>query len=106
VTIAVGLITDPHHAEAILQAGDSDLIAIAREAMANPNWSAHEACALNEDSHALLPPDYAYRLRGRDRTTSDYPPGTDVAIPLTEARQEPYTWFERSNAPDRDTHWQ
>jgi len=106
VTIAVGLITDPHHAEAILQAGDSDLIAIAREAMANPNWSAHAACALNEDSHALLPPDYAYRLRGRDRTTSDYPPGTDVAIPLTEARQEPYTWFERSNAPDRDTHWQ
>lgn len=104
MTIAVGLITDPHHAEAILQAGDSDLIAIAREAMANPNWSAHAADALHQDSHALIPPDYAYRLRARDRTTSDYPHGAAVAIPLTEARQEPYTWFERSVATDRDTH--
>jgi 2,4-dienoyl-CoA reductase-like NADH-dependent reductase (Old Yellow Enzyme family) len=103
-TIAVGLITDPHHAEAILQAGSADLIAIAREAMANPNWPASAADALNVDSRALLPPDYAYRLRGRDRTTSDYPHGTAVTIPLTNDRQEAYAWFDRTEASDRDVH--
>jgi len=102
MTIAVGLITDPHHAEAILQAGDADLIAIAREAMANPNWSAHAADALKEDSNAMIPPDYAYRLRGRDRSTSGYPRGAEVKIPLTQDRQEPYCWFERSHAPRLD----
>jgi 2,4-dienoyl-CoA reductase-like NADH-dependent reductase (Old Yellow Enzyme family) len=103
-TIAVGLITDPHHAEAILQAGSADLIAIAREAIANPNWPASAADALNADSRALLPPDYAYRLRGRDRTTSGYPHGESVTIPLTRDRQEAYAWFDRSDASDRDAH--
>ena len=102
MTIAVGLITDPHHAEAILQAGDADLIAIAREAMANPNWSAHAADALNEDSNAMIPPDYAYRLRGRDRSTSGYPRGTEVTIPLTADRRQSYSWFRRSQSPRRD----
>jgi 2,4-dienoyl-CoA reductase-like NADH-dependent reductase (Old Yellow Enzyme family) len=101
MTIAVGLITDPHHAEAILQDGDADLIAIAREAIANPNWPMHAADALSEDSRALLPADYAYRLRGRDRTISGYPHGTPVTIPLTEDRRETYSWFRRPDTPNR-----
>jgi 2,4-dienoyl-CoA reductase-like NADH-dependent reductase (Old Yellow Enzyme family) len=105
MTVAVGLITDPHHAEAILQDGDADLIAIAREAIANPNWSGHAADALNVDSRSLLPPDYAYRLLGRDRSTSGYPRGTAAKIPLTENRQESYRWFERSDARGRDAWW-
>lgn len=32
-TMAVGLITDPHHAEAILHEGDTDLVALAREVL-------------------------------------------------------------------------
>src|SRR5690348_6720531 len=37
-SMAVGLIIDPHFAEAILQKGQADLIAIAREALVNPCW--------------------------------------------------------------------
>ncbi|PWR21634.1 NADH:flavin oxidoreductase/NADH oxidase [Zavarzinia compransoris] len=42
-SIAVGLIRDATHAEEILQAGDADLIAIAREALVDPNWAAEAA---------------------------------------------------------------
>lgn len=38
-TVAVGLIVDPCQAESILRAGKADLIGIAREALANPNWA-------------------------------------------------------------------
>jgi 2,4-dienoyl-CoA reductase-like NADH-dependent reductase (Old Yellow Enzyme family) len=38
MSMAVGLIIDPEFAEAILQNGRADLIAIAREALANPCW--------------------------------------------------------------------
>jgi 2,4-dienoyl-CoA reductase-like NADH-dependent reductase (Old Yellow Enzyme family) len=41
--IAVGLITDFDQAEAILAAGDADLIAIARAALYNPRWPWHAA---------------------------------------------------------------
>jgi 2,4-dienoyl-CoA reductase-like NADH-dependent reductase (Old Yellow Enzyme family) len=46
--IAVGLITDPHQAEQILQEGDADAIAIARGLLYNPRWPWHAAAALNE----------------------------------------------------------
>jgi 2,4-dienoyl-CoA reductase-like NADH-dependent reductase (Old Yellow Enzyme family) len=38
-TIAVGLITDPDQAERILQAGDADLVALARGLLKDPNWA-------------------------------------------------------------------
>jgi 2,4-dienoyl-CoA reductase-like NADH-dependent reductase (Old Yellow Enzyme family) len=38
MSMAVGLIIDPHFAESILQKGQADLIAIGREALANANW--------------------------------------------------------------------
>src|SRR5450756_920279 len=38
-TLAVGLITDPQQAEDILQAGDADLIAIARAFLYQPRWA-------------------------------------------------------------------
>jgi 2,4-dienoyl-CoA reductase-like NADH-dependent reductase (Old Yellow Enzyme family) len=46
VTTAVGLITDPAHAEAILQAGDADLIALARAFLYQPRWGWQAAAAL------------------------------------------------------------
>ncbi|MGP9818512.1 NADH:flavin oxidoreductase/NADH oxidase [Salinarimonas sp. NSM] len=65
-TMAVGLIVDPHQAEAILQAGDADLIAIARELMADPNWPLRAAKALGlEDPYTVLPAPYAFYLRRR-----------------------------------------
>ena len=45
-TMAVGLITDPHQAEAILQAGDADLIALARAFLYKPRWAGEAAAAV------------------------------------------------------------
>jgi NADPH2 dehydrogenase len=45
-TLAVGMITDAHQAEAILQAGDADLIAIARAVLYKPRWPWEAAAAL------------------------------------------------------------
>ena len=66
-TIAVGGITEAAQAEAILQAGQADLIAIARELQWNPYWPAHAAKALGVgDDYGQLPEEIAYRLRKRD----------------------------------------
>ncbi len=37
----VGLIVDPHQAEAVLAAGDADVVALGREMLANPQWAHH-----------------------------------------------------------------
>ena len=46
-TMTVGLITDPHQAEEILQDGDADLIALARAFLYKPRWAWEAAAALN-----------------------------------------------------------
>jgi 2,4-dienoyl-CoA reductase-like NADH-dependent reductase (Old Yellow Enzyme family) len=46
LTSAVGLITEAHQAEAILQAGDADLIAMARAFLYQPRWGWQAAAAL------------------------------------------------------------
>lgn len=45
-TTAVGLITEPKQAEEILQAGDADLVAIARALLYKPRWPWEAAVAL------------------------------------------------------------
>jgi 2,4-dienoyl-CoA reductase-like NADH-dependent reductase (Old Yellow Enzyme family) len=45
-TMTVGLITDPHQAEQILQEGDADLIALARAFLYKPRWAWEAAAAL------------------------------------------------------------
>jgi 2,4-dienoyl-CoA reductase-like NADH-dependent reductase (Old Yellow Enzyme family) len=45
-TMTVGLITEPHQAEAILQSGDADLIALARAFLFKPRWAWEAAAAL------------------------------------------------------------
>ena len=60
-TIAVGLITEAQHAEAILQQGQADLIALARELLWNPNWPVHAARELGVlDYLYLLPRGYSW----------------------------------------------
>ncbi|AGT08096.1 NADH:flavin oxidoreductase/NADH oxidase [Paracoccus aminophilus] len=44
--IAVGLITEPEQAEAILGTGDADLIALGRTALYDPRWPWHAAARL------------------------------------------------------------
>jgi NADPH2 dehydrogenase len=45
-TTAVGLITEPAEAEALLQAGDADLVALARAFLYQPRWGWQAAVAL------------------------------------------------------------
>jgi 2,4-dienoyl-CoA reductase-like NADH-dependent reductase (Old Yellow Enzyme family) len=45
-TIAVGLITDPEHANAIIASGDADLVALARAMLRDPRWPWRAAAAL------------------------------------------------------------
>jgi 2,4-dienoyl-CoA reductase-like NADH-dependent reductase (Old Yellow Enzyme family) len=53
--IAVGLITEPEQAEAILAQGDADAIAIARAALYDPRWPWHAAAKLGAVIEAPKP---------------------------------------------------
>ncbi len=44
--VAVGMITEPSHAEAIIANGDADMIALARTILYDPRWPWHAAAAL------------------------------------------------------------
>jgi 2,4-dienoyl-CoA reductase-like NADH-dependent reductase (Old Yellow Enzyme family) len=48
-TAAVGLITEPQQANAIVQDGEADLIALARELLRNPHWPLTAAHALHQE---------------------------------------------------------
>ncbi|MCJ2182276.1 NADH:flavin oxidoreductase/NADH oxidase [Novosphingobium sp. 1949] len=50
--IAVGLITEPEQAEAIVATGDADMVAIARTVLYDPRWPWHAAAALGAQVHA------------------------------------------------------
>ena len=54
--IAVGLITEPKHAEAVLQEGTADLVALARGVLYDPRWPWHAAAELG--AQAIAPPQY------------------------------------------------
>jgi 2,4-dienoyl-CoA reductase-like NADH-dependent reductase (Old Yellow Enzyme family) len=56
-TIALGLITDPVQAEAIVASGDADLVCMARAFLWNPRWPWHAAAQLA--GHAVAPAQYA-----------------------------------------------
>jgi 2,4-dienoyl-CoA reductase-like NADH-dependent reductase (Old Yellow Enzyme family) len=65
-TMAVGAILDGPQAEAILQRGQADLVAIGREMLADPNWTYHAALALGlADPYAVLPKQYGFYLERR-----------------------------------------
>jgi len=59
-TMSVGLITDPEYADQIVQAGDTDLIALARGVLRDPRWTWTAADVLGGES--FVPNQY---LRGR-----------------------------------------
>ncbi len=64
--VAVGLITDYDHAEAIVATGDADLVALARGILYDPRWPWHAAAHLGASVKA--PPQY---LRCRPRRHPD-----------------------------------
>jgi 2,4-dienoyl-CoA reductase-like NADH-dependent reductase (Old Yellow Enzyme family) len=64
--VAVGLITEPVQAEGLLQAGDADLVALARGVLYDPRWPWHAAAALG--GRVKAPPQY---LRSQPSTHKD-----------------------------------
>jgi 2,4-dienoyl-CoA reductase-like NADH-dependent reductase (Old Yellow Enzyme family) len=54
--IAVGLVTEPQQAEAILAEGRADAVALARAMLYDPRWPWHAAAAVG--AQALAPPQY------------------------------------------------
>jgi 2,4-dienoyl-CoA reductase-like NADH-dependent reductase (Old Yellow Enzyme family) len=55
-TIAVGLITEPEQAEAIIASGEADAIALARALLYDPRWPWHAAARLG--AQVTVPPQY------------------------------------------------
>jgi 2,4-dienoyl-CoA reductase-like NADH-dependent reductase (Old Yellow Enzyme family) len=70
LTMAVGLIVHPDQAEAILEQGQADLVAIGREALFDPNWALHAQLELDgDDSEELFagwPKQYGWWLERRE----------------------------------------
>jgi 2,4-dienoyl-CoA reductase-like NADH-dependent reductase (Old Yellow Enzyme family) len=75
-TAAVGLISDPVHANAIIAQGEADLVLLGRELLRDPYWPLHAAAALGES--ARWPPQY---LRAA-------PPHSPARTPLTRPEHE------------------
>ena len=68
VTRAVGLIDDPHQAEAIIAEGKADMVALARAMLADPRWPWRAAATLGEKPHA--PPQYLRSLPTLEKWTA------------------------------------
>jgi 2,4-dienoyl-CoA reductase-like NADH-dependent reductase (Old Yellow Enzyme family) len=63
---AVGLILTAQQAEEVVTSGDADLIAIAREALDDPNWPVHAAQTLDADkTFAMWPKQFGWWLNVR-----------------------------------------
>jgi anthraniloyl-CoA monooxygenase len=68
-TMAVGLILDGPQAEAILQGGHADLVAIGRQALYDPFWALHAAEALGCDpDFSMWPSEIGWWLEKRSKT--------------------------------------
>jgi 2,4-dienoyl-CoA reductase-like NADH-dependent reductase (Old Yellow Enzyme family) len=77
MSMAVGLIVHADQAERILQQGQADLIALAREILYNPNWPMDAAQKLGIDRRfELMPPPYSYWLSKRAGSVKDIVPST------------------------------
>lgn len=69
-SMAVGMIFDPHAAEAILAKEEADLVALARGALEDPNWPVHARHALEggaREIYDLWPIQARARIRDKDR---------------------------------------
>jgi 2,4-dienoyl-CoA reductase-like NADH-dependent reductase (Old Yellow Enzyme family) len=63
-TIAVGLITQPKQADAIVASGEADLVSLARAMLYDPRWPWHAAAELGEQVNA---PKQYWRSQPRDQ---------------------------------------
>jgi 2,4-dienoyl-CoA reductase-like NADH-dependent reductase (Old Yellow Enzyme family) len=67
-TIGVGLLWDPEHVNRVLEHGEVDLVALARELLDDPNWTLHAARELGDDpNHSMWHPEFGWWLEKRAR---------------------------------------
>jgi 2,4-dienoyl-CoA reductase-like NADH-dependent reductase (Old Yellow Enzyme family) len=65
MTGAVGLITEPHHANEIVTGGDADLVFLGRELLREPYWALNAQHELGEEPSWPLPYGYAVKRRAK-----------------------------------------
>ncbi|WP_262694394.1 NADH:flavin oxidoreductase/NADH oxidase [Kordiimonas aquimaris] len=65
-TMAVGFLRDAAMCEQVIASGKADMVALARELLANPNWPLHAAAKLGVDTdHGMWPPEAGWWLEKR-----------------------------------------
>lgn len=70
-SMAVGFLWNPEVCEKIIQDGEADMIALAREVLDDPNWPLHARAMLGADqNHAAWPIEAGWWLMKRDRLLS------------------------------------
>jgi 2,4-dienoyl-CoA reductase-like NADH-dependent reductase (Old Yellow Enzyme family) len=80
-TMAVGLILEAQQAEAVLQNGQSDLIAIGRQALYDPSWPLHAEIALGlENEFASWPVQYGWWLDKRHKAMAPRTDGQAINV--------------------------
>lgn len=74
-TMAIGLISEPEAAEAIIANGQADLVALARAALDDPNWPLHaqHRLAHSDEVYGLWPIQEGYAVRNMDRALNRRP---------------------------------
>lgn len=65
MTGAVGLITDPQHANEVITSGEADLVFIGREFLREPYWALRAQQSLGEEASWPIPYGYAVKRRPR-----------------------------------------
>jgi 2,4-dienoyl-CoA reductase-like NADH-dependent reductase (Old Yellow Enzyme family) len=65
MTGAVGLITEPAHANEIITGGDADLVFVARELLREPYWALKAQTQLGEEPSWPIPYGYAVKRRAK-----------------------------------------
>ncbi|MFJ7217424.1 NADH:flavin oxidoreductase/NADH oxidase [Amycolatopsis sp. NPDC098790] len=77
-TMAVGHIVHAEQAQAIIESGQADLVALGRELLHNPNWPMDAARKLGSpDPYAQVPARISYWLRKRESSFPGFVPSTD-----------------------------
>lgn len=78
-TVAVGLIRSPRYASGVIERGEADIVAIAREALVDPNWTNRAAAECAGEGWDRWPMQFAMWLKGRAATLARAA-GSDVKL--------------------------
>lgn len=83
---AVGLITDPTHADSIIQTGQADIVMLGRELLRDPNWPIQAAIKLNQTRRVRIP--VQYHLAWKNFGQFDYQPVSAPCLDEDHAGQK------------------